>query len=592
MSSIKFILTGGTIVALVSIIIILVSGNLSLHSLQVGNKEKLQTIPESKPPARFTNIGDIGNELTKSDNILLHKFLINNSLHIETPYVKEYSMPNGTWPNSIMVARNGIVWTVGTKSHTLIGFDPKQGKIKSSYPIISSEQKINSKNNTSSNQGFQMVWSIVEDNDGSIWFPEGGSDPLWRFDPHTEEFQAIHSISAAPMQMKVDQKTGNIWFTTFGSGTFGVIQKKSSGNTGNINGTDSGYKVTEFNLGNESFPSGIFLQGNSVWITETLNQDRLVQFKPIVDANGLVVNVVKGLEIPSSTSTSPNEQKQHFTTPTDLVVFGDSTNNTKPTSIWLAEHGTSFITEYRIDSHKVIRFPTSSSFHQYTTLPYWIRTASTGTDGNSFWFNEHIGNRIAFFNTTDPTLTEYEIPTRDPFNGYIANALTLAVDPNDSNNAWFTEFNHDKIGVVDRSRPIPFNINSSASPNTVLSSSNNETQKNASSVASRLNLEVTSKSFDNSSIINNTTHPLLFLHASSSMNPLGRFINMTAKFYPTPIIDSTRSKNGIVQTHLILQRNDSTPISPGNYTIGISATDGTVTKSVFKDLVIKKLNEK
>jgi len=60
--------------------------------------------------------------------------------------------------------------------------------------------------------------------------------------------------------MKVDKRSGNIWFTTFGSGTFGVIQK--------IIGNRE-YKVTEFNLGNDSFPSGIFLQGDSVWITET-----------------------------------------------------------------------------------------------------------------------------------------------------------------------------------------------------------------------------------------------------------------------------------------------------------------------------------
>ena len=33
-----------------------------------------------------------------------------------------------------------------------------------------------------------MVWSIVEDNDGSIWVPQGGSNPLWRFDPHTEQY--------------------------------------------------------------------------------------------------------------------------------------------------------------------------------------------------------------------------------------------------------------------------------------------------------------------------------------------------------------------------------------------------------------------
>jgi hypothetical protein len=207
----------------------------------------------------------------------------------------------------------------------------------------------------------------------------------------------------------------------------------------NVNLTGPEYKVTEFNLGNDSFPSGIFLQGDSVWITETLNHNKVVEFKPIVDASGKVVNVTKVLEIPSSSRSASIQQKQLFTTPTDLVVFG---NSTRSSSIWLAEHGTNFITEYLIDSHNVIRFPTSSSPRHYITLPYWIAEPA---DHKGFWFNEHEGNRIAFFNTTAMTLLEYEVPTRDPFNGYIANALTLSADPNDNNKVWFTEFNLDKI---------------------------------------------------------------------------------------------------------------------------------------------------
>jgi hypothetical protein len=523
-------------------------------------------------------------------NTTINQVFLNNSTNIDTPFVKEYSMPNGTWPNGILVARNGIVWTVGTMSHTLIGFDPNQGKIRSSYPIITPEEKAN-KTNPQSKQGFQMVWSIVEGTDGSIWFPEGGSDPLWRFDPNTEKFQVIHSISAAPMQMKVDQRSGNIWFTTFGSGTFGVIQKivgNKAGIKSNLNDsiTSPEYKVTEFNLGNDSFPSGIFLQGDSVWITETLNHNKLVEFKPIVDANGKVVNVTKVLEIPSSSPSSSNQKKQLFTTPTDLVVFA---NGNRPASIWLAEHGTSFITEYRIDSHSVIKFPTSSSPRHYITLPYWIAEPA---DHKGFWFNEHEGNRIAFFNTNTMALLEYEVPTRDPLNGYIANALTLSADPNDKNKVWFTEFNHDKIGVLDRSPPIRFDINSSASKITILSSPNNTAQKNASPVAATLNVQVTTKkSFNSSSFINNTNtnnnHTLIFLNTSSSMNPLGKFVNMTAKFYPTSTIYLNKDRNGKAQSNIILQRNDSTPISPGNYTLGISATDGTVTKSIFRYLFVK-----
>jgi len=303
---------------------------------------------------------------------------------------------------------------------------------------------------------------------------------------------------------------------------------------------------------------------------------------PTVDANGKVVNVTKVLEIPSLSPSSSSRQK-HFTTPTDLVVFA---NSTRPSSIWLAEHGTNFITEYLIDSHNVIRFPTSSSPRHYITLPYWI---AESTDHKGFWFNEHEGNKIAFFNTTAMTLLEYEIPTRDPFNGYTANALTLSADPNDENKVWFTEFNHDKIGVLDRSPPIPFDIISSASKITILSLPNNSAQIKASPAAT-LNVEVTAKkSFNSSSFVTNANHnpALIFLNASSSMNPLGKFVNMTAKFYPTSIIDLNKYRSEKAQNNIILQRNGSTPISAGNYTLGISATNGIITKSIFRYIFIK-----
>ena len=84
------------------------------------------------------------------------------------------------------------------------------------------------------------------------------------------------------------------------------------------------------------------------------------------------------------------------------------------------------------------------------------------------------------------TLTEYEVPTRDPLNGYLANALTLAINPKNNNKIWFTEFNHDKIGVVDHDIPIPFDIhattakndnNDNASKAVVLSQQSNQTQE-------------------------------------------------------------------------------------------------------------------
>jgi len=50
---------------------------------------------------------------------------------LHTPYVKEYSIPNGTWPNGLLVDSNGTVWTVGTRSQNLLKVDPRNGQVLS-----------------------------------------------------------------------------------------------------------------------------------------------------------------------------------------------------------------------------------------------------------------------------------------------------------------------------------------------------------------------------------------------------------------------------------------------------------------------------
>lgn len=116
----------------------------------------------------------------------------------------------------------------------------------------------------------------------------------------------------------------------------------------------------------------------------------------------------------------------------------------------------------------------------------------------------------------------------------------------------------------------------------------------------KINIEITARNPGNSSYLVNSinkngnkenNHNLIFLNASSSMTPRGRLANITAKFSPTSIINLTKMKDnesGRTQSvQLILERNNST-IPSGNYTLGISATDGTVTKSIFRDLSVRK----
>src|SRR5436305_13719281 len=137
MLSLKFI---GIFAAIIVGIVVIIAG-IGLFSsfrpaFMAGNNEKPSTTQEFRQSSSqldsiaLQNLENAG--ASKNEKAIIHQVFLNNLTHIDTPYVKEYSMPNGTWPNSILVARNGLVWTVGTKSDTLISFDPKQGKIISS----------------------------------------------------------------------------------------------------------------------------------------------------------------------------------------------------------------------------------------------------------------------------------------------------------------------------------------------------------------------------------------------------------------------------------------------------------------------------
>jgi hypothetical protein len=229
----------------------------------VDSKHLDDTVLSVYGTSKIRNESQLSNDYDKLSSGMKEVGLFDSNITIlQTEFAKEYPMPPDTWPNGIMVDRNGIVWTVGTMSNTLISFDPRQEKIRSVYPIPDKNaDNIDTKVKNQLSRSIRMIWSIVEDKDGFIWFSHSGS--LWRFDPFSANFNLISDIDNAPFQMKADNRSGNIWFTTFSGSTIGVIQK--------IDTNTDEYKITEFSLdNNETFPSGIFLQGDYVWITDTL----------------------------------------------------------------------------------------------------------------------------------------------------------------------------------------------------------------------------------------------------------------------------------------------------------------------------------
>lgn len=126
--------------------------------------------------------------------------------------------------------------------------------------------------------------------------------------------------------------------------------------------------------------------------------------------------------------------------------------------------------------------------NKYYTLPSWIKKSSDG----SVWFNQQQGNKISRFDPSEQELVEYWIPSQnnewgncedknENSNGGwieehdvgmencgIANVLNFAllennededrIEENSVEEVWFTEWSTNKIGRIDVSKDLPFDI--------------------------------------------------------------------------------------------------------------------------------------
>ena len=462
-------------------------------------------------------------------SVLSERDIHNESvMAFDTPYIKEYSLPNGTGPNAILVDNSGMVWTVGSTLHMLFKFDPKK-ELVYSYPIQARSMDREPDRPL-------MSWTMLQDKDGFIWFSRLGENKIWRFDPISEKFIAFHS-SAGAFQMKLDNDTGKIWFVTLAGNTVGVIQKDAKSDQ---------YKITEFDVKNDNSPTSLFVKNNHGWITQfKINDTRksageIMEFYADSDKN--IFNVLG--KIP-----------EHVYLPTDIVDDGND-------SIWFTEHGTSTIGKYQINSSDFKRFATSSNQYQAKTLPFWIRTS---LDGNGLWFNEHEGRRISYLDKKNMTLIEFEIPSR-PLGGEAVYPFNIALDPTNNNRLWFSEWNTDKIGMVDRSVNIPFDI--STSTRKIVEHENSLENKSMLDVVTKKSSSWSANGFN-----------MVYLNATTAPDPLTGYTNMTMEFSPS-ILDLTKMDK-TASAILYVNKN---PDEAFNSTLIISASNGIVTKSIFVDL--------
>ena len=223
-----------------------------------------------------------------------------------------------------------------------------------------------------------------------------------------------------------------------------------------------------------------------------------------------------------------------------------------PGGIWVTQHATSALAYYNMNSDEWTQYPTSTVSYQDVTLPYFV-----AANGSLIWFNEHYANRLAKLDTTRGLLTEYSLsdPPASKIIG-IDNALTFAVA---KDKVWFTELTANYVGYVD----------ASYQPNFTISPPNNPVIKMKPGENTNLTFTIQGQS----------PQPLTIQFADTE--------NYTAKpqkIIMTPNTEEITSLNG--QTNLTVNVKADETLTPGNYTLLITITNGMITQSAYTHLQI------
>lgn len=349
------------------------------------------------------------------------------------------------------------VWYVSVKNGSLGSYDIKNKKFDREHiiPIWKPRQ---------SPIDYSQVWTLKIDQKGNIWFTDEKQNALWKYirSSQTFEMYPIPAKSSAfgttyPVSLDFD-KNGDIYFVGIRSPYlwFGDVARMKNNTSSGI--TSIPIPITGFKgIDPDLISTGsltIDTKHNVVWISMLAYPQKGQIFRYHIDTKTFdTFDMPKVLSSPVGTAV-------------------DESGN-----LWVTDHGTSLFYMLNPLNNSITLYVTSKasdrifggnniSAGNYYTLPYWIQIGHNG----SILFNEHTGNKIAQFNPVEKTLVEYWIPTQNkafsscPIDNKtssnscgIANALQLTTSKK-SNQLWFTEWSENKIGKVDKARPLPFYV--------------------------------------------------------------------------------------------------------------------------------------
>jgi virginiamycin B lyase len=545
-------------------------GNLSLigggddNNIASDNQEISigQTKGQNKIVDDYSLRGAISN--TSGGKQVLEKYqthLCGASFEKRTDFIQEYTLPftcsqpvgitvqqqqnsSNSGNNDTTTANAQKIWIAATWVGYLVVFDPEQQRFSEFIKIPNWKTK---------DIFGSMVWDMEFDKNGDLWFTDQVNNAIWRYFIADKKFEMyrVPTNGSYPSSIAFDSQE-RIWFSEIFGKKLGVIDP-----TKVINNTTKGIQEYQLDMSEEE---GFETMGpliitskdgngnnETVWFTavDFPETGHIIKFD-INKKKFEVLRLAEGVGVPVG------------------IVEDDKGR------LWINDHATNLFFMFEPQTGKVTKYSTSlpTSRNSTTTLPYY----NMYRDGK-LWFNEHEGNAIAYFDTANSTLVEYQIPSRGEIWGNTSNPLQFTLDKNGS--AWFTEWTENKIGLLDSEKAKNLLLWVSIPANRTTINLDKEKDRDGKSIKIFV--------YPNRSNLGEEEKEPVQMTVAGTISYTGKLWNLTGQFSE----EEFYFPEGSTDPHVVtLKLTPDQDLVPGNYMLTVGARYGTVTYSKMINLNI------
>ena len=353
----------------------------------------------------------------------------------QNDYIKEFEISrivNETGLKGITTDSKNNVWFFHNTntSSAIIEFNPVNNTF-TKYPI---SKKTNVDNAITNLAGGQLTFDETRN---SIWFSDARTNSLGMINLVNKKMNLydIPTPNSGVMGITLSPDNKSIWFAEIIGNNIGYFDIDTQ-------------KIIEYPTGESSGPTLLTFDDDGILWSSLSYSNEILRIEPWALIPGIEFNGMLKIKLKEPDIYSPFGLS---------VVNNNNKNSNINNTLFVSDHSSSRIIAIPIYYQNILNeeilnytsYWTSPSSNNFpNTLPSEIVSDKKG----NIYFAEHGGNRIAKFSPDTQTLTEYEIPT-----GPLATTVFISLS-HDNTKIWFTEWASNKIGFLDLTKQIPYEI--------------------------------------------------------------------------------------------------------------------------------------